>query len=279
MTIPPYVAEAAQDGEVDVVKAWLDEAGPGSINAFTESRSRYTLLQWAACPSSAITQDNVIIAKMLIARGIDVNLRAPNEWSPLHYACYPGSCSAEMVRLLLQSGAQVDARTGCDYTPLGIVMDKFSISMDWQEPQQLTRLSALEITIALLRAGASLNRCHEDRPIEEIMRSMLIRHPELADDEDYIKSQELVAGVRAHGSYKRYARAPHRQFLRLRSLLIRRREERTNRLLLERLRTERSWGGFDRPVWKSAELHLLQRLARLPNGPCWNVLSYWREAE
>ena len=67
--------------------------------------------------------------------------------------------------------------------------------------------------------------------------------------------------------------------LRLRSLLIRRREERTNRLLLERLRTERSWGGFDRPVWKSAELHLLQRLARLPNGPCWNVLSYWRETE
>ena len=85
--------------------------------------------------------------------------------------------------------------------------------------------------------------------------------------------------ISQHGSYKRYARAPHRQFLRLRSLLIRRREERTNRLLLERLRTERSWGGFDRPVWKSAELHLLQRLARLPNGPCWNVLSYWREAE
>ena len=33
------------------------------------------------------------------------------------------------------------------------------------------------------------------------------------------------------------------------------------------------------PVWKSAELHLLQRIARLPNGPCWNVLSYWRDPE
>ena len=133
--------------------------------------------------------------------------------------------------------------------------------------------------IALLRAGASLDQCAGDMTAEEIMQELLMDDPRLADNEDYIKCRKLIAGVREHGSYKRYARAPHRQFLRLRSLLIRRREERTNRLLLERLRTERSWGGFDRPVWKSAELHLLQRLARLPNGPCWNVLSYWREAE
>ena len=110
---------------------------------------------------------------------------------------------------------------------------------------------------------------------------MLIRNPELADDENYIKAQKLIAGVREHGSYKRYLRAPHRQFVRLCSLLVRRREERTNRLLLERLRTEESpWSSLGSiPVWKSAELHLLQRIARLPNGPCWNVLSYWREAE
>ena len=97
------------------------------------------------------------------------------------------------------------------------------------------------------------------------------------DVEDYIKWQNVFAGVRAHGSYKRYLRAPHRQFLRLRSLLIRRREERTNRLLLERLRTETGPFNLQGPVWKSAELHLLQRIARLPNGACWKVLSYWRE--
>ena len=105
----------------------------------------------------------------------------------------------------------------------------------------------------------------------------------MSDDVDeeynrrYIKCLELIACVREHGSYKRYIRAPHRQFLRLRSLLVRRREERTNRLLFERLRTETVFGGV--PVWKSAELHLLQRIARLPNGACWNVLSYWRAAE
>ena len=98
-----------------------------------------------------------------------------------------------------------------------------------------------------------------------------------------IQCQKAIAGVREHGSYKRYIRAPHRQFLRLRSLLVRRREERTNRLLLERLRTEPGphyWSCLGSvPVWKSAELHLLQRMARLPDGPCWKVLSYWREAE
>lgn len=99
--------------------------------------------------------------------------------------------------------------------------------------------------------------------------------------EHFIRCREILAGVREHGSYKRYLRAPHRQFVRLCSLLVRRREERTNRLLLERLRTEESpWSSLGSiPVWKSAELHLLQRIARLPNGPCWNVLSYWREAE
>ena len=80
-------------------------------------------------------------------------------------------------------------------------------------------------------------------------------------------------------SYKRYLRAPHRQFLRLLSLLVRRREDRTNRLLLERLRTVEYACFGSVPVWKSAELHLLQRIARLPNGPCWNVLSYWRDPE
>ena len=51
---------------------------------------------------------------------------------------------------------------------------------------------------------------------------------------------------------KRYARAPHREFLRFRSLLVRGRAK-TN--------------------------GLNERIARLPNGACWNVLSYWREAE
>jgi hypothetical protein len=110
------------------------------------------------------------------------------------------------------------------------------------------------------------------------MRDHLTNDSTIAN-ERFIRCREILAGVREHGSYKRYLRAPHRQFLRLRSLLIRRREERTNRLLLERLRTETGSFNLQGPVWKSAELHLLQRIARLPDGAFWNVLCYWRDPE
>ena len=102
--------------------------------------------------------------------------------------------------------------------------------------------------VALLRAGASLDRITSTgRSAEEVMRD----HHGYVDEEDYIKCQELIAGVREHGSYKRYLRVPHRKFLRLRSLLVRR-----------------------RAITKD---NCLERIARLPNGACWKVLSYWRE--
>ena len=139
--------------------------------------------------------------------------------------------------------------------------------------------------VALLRAGASLHNCSGGKPAEGIMQDHLInnrtrtRNEHFTGNEHFTKCRGILAGVREHGSYKRYARAPHRQFLRLRSLLIRRREERTNRLLLERLRTETGPFNLQGPVWKSAELHLLQRIARLPDGAFWNVLCYWRDPE
>ena len=82
------------------------------------------------------------------------------------------------------------------------------------------------------------------------MRDHLMERATLADNEHYIACREILAGVNAQGSYKRYARAPHREFLRFRSLLVRGRAK-TN--------------------------GLNERIARLPNGACWKVLSYWRE--
>ena len=104
--------------------------------------------------------------------------------------------------------------------------------------------------IALLRAGASLHNCSRGKSAIIIMRDHLMKRATLADNEHYIACREILAGVRAQGSYKRYLRAPHREFLRFRSLLVRGRAK-TN--------------------------GLNERIARLPNGACWKVLSYWRE--
>ena len=57
---------------------------------------------------------------------------------------------------------------------------------------------------------------------------------------------------RREGSWKAYCRVEHKRFLRLRSLLVRGRAKTTDARV--------------------------ERILRLPNGPCWKVLAYWREA-
>ena len=130
----------------------------------------------------------------------------------------------------------------------------------------------------LLRAGASLDACNGDESAEEIMQRHESDHSALAGNEDWCAIKRLVAGcakihklqapasrhrrdvvsvstqiagVRQHGSYKRYARSFHRDVLTVRGLAQR------GKLLT------------DDPV-----LSFLAR--RADNGVVWHVLEYWR---
>ena len=260
MVLPDHVVGAARDGDIRVVEAWLNDAGSGAINDKAEWGG--TLLM--SCLHSSIFERHVHFARWLIARGADVNLGKSNGCSPLHYASFPGNCSSTMVSLLLASGARVNARTNGDLqTPLGQLIDEFDYCLgeadedDRAATQRQISRSGLEILMLLLRAGASLDRCQYDSSAEELMQEFLSYRPHYANDDSFARCQEIVAGVRAHGSYKSFAREPHRQFLRLRSLLVRGRAE-------VRGRTKDS--------------RRLERIARLPNGACWHVLSFWRDA-
>ena len=62
----------------------------------------------------------------------------------------------------------------------------------------------------------------------------------------------IVAGVRREGSWKAYCRVEHKLLIRLRSYLVRGYAETTDARV--------------------------DRILRLPNGACWKVLAYWREA-
>ncbi len=76
------------------------------------------------------------------------------------------------------------------------------------------------------------------------------------------KIRALAAGVRRHGSLKRYLREPHREVLALRGLAMRGH-------LMPRRRTRGT------AEWTAA----VAFLARLgDNGVVWNVLSFWRDA-
>ena len=114
----------------------------------------------------------------------------------------------------------------------------------------------------LLRAGASLDNCKAGGvhgPVPKDAESCIQdseKHvgygSRVAADADWVAMKAIVAGVRREGSWKAYCRVEHKRFLRLRSLLVRGRAKTTDARV--------------------------ERILRLPNGPCWKVLAYWREA-
>ena len=73
----------------------------------------------------------------------------------------------------------------------------------------------------------------------------------------------LVAGVRQHGTYKRYMRAPHREFLAVRGLAQR------GKLSIEDFRVYGTSGTRMRSA-----LNFIAKLG--DNGVCWHILSFWR---
>ena len=78
----------------------------------------------------------------------------------------------------------------------------------------------------------------------------------------YLLLKNLVTGVRAAGSFKRYLREPHREFLALRGLAMRGH--------LAPMGPRRTRGA---QKWKAAVAFLARHG---DNGVVWNVLSFWR---
>ncbi len=58
------------------------------------------------------------IAKLLIAKGADVNAKTKEEWTPLHYAA--GGRVMEIVELLIAKGSDVNAKNKDGDTPLDV---------------------------------------------------------------------------------------------------------------------------------------------------------------
>ena len=256
MLVPDHIRYAAEEANLAVVEAYLDEAGPGAVNRQDEYGE--TIL--VSSLNSSIQEGHVQFARRLIARGADVNIASRNGSVALLLACYPGECASAMVSLLLQAGARVNVRWQ-ECNPLGTLIEHFDYCVhaleDRAAHQRQVSRSGLEIMKLLLRAGASLDCCERDLSAEAAMQEVLSRRPQYANDEYFAEGRELIEGVRAHGSFKAFAREPHRQFLRLRNLLVRGRAKVRDR---------------------TKDSRRLERIARLPNGACWHVLSFWRDA-
>ena len=112
----------------------------------------------------------------------------------------------------------------------------------------------------LLRAGASLD---SDNPTTRTFEERLNQID--AGTEHGVAIRNLVASVRAAGSWKAHCRLPHKQILRLRSLVAR------GRVKLPRAR-RRSPRGRDTRQERALEFLVRQG----DNGIVWNILSFWR---
>ena len=241
--IPAEIGAAAREGDLDTIRAYFDDDSDGvrDVNDVCEDTVDTLLMCCAVGNDDELNLGNVEVARYLLSRGASVDEKSPQAHgqTALLIACYTSEGAAtEMVELFLSAGANPNVRNDTGRrTPISVYL-------------RFCETPSLECVTALLRYGASLDRCFEDSPIEA-----QAGYPELP-----AAIRALVAGVRRAGSFKRYLREPHREVLLLRGLAMRGH-------LVPRRRTR---GAAE---WKAAVAFLARHG---DNGVVWNVLSFWR---
>ena len=267
MVVPVNVARAVNEADVTTVVAWLDAGGAVNDNIGQGYfPSGDTLLMCIPqCVADGLRSQHIELAKILLQRGADVN-RVPDEvedsYSAVH-CCL--DCLAqiadtitdraailEIIGIYLAAGANVNHTTWRGETPLYMAL-KYQ---NWCADER--RRSAFDSVELLLRAGASLDDICGSLRAEDVLDGNQDIHGELADDEHFIACQQLLADVRAAGSWKNYARAPPKALLRLRSLVARGRAREIKRL---RAKTPRELSLLFAPTF--------------PNELFWKVTEYW----
>ena len=256
MVVPGELSGAIHEyDDAGALARWLDVDG-NSPDDYDAPRDEipWTLLMIAANHAA------INCTRLLIARGANVNLAnsrpTPNEhggdgdqlMTPLHNAVAYFNLRGqrgtrnqlEIISLLLEAGARVNARTKTGVTPLGHHLDTI---------QNGCERSDTLVVSALLRAGASMDSCHTYGSAEDVLRH---GYDPAEHEEGEVLS--LLESVRAAGGWKRMKRIPHRKVLMLRALLARNRAT-------PRPNTPPHLVNLTRPS--------------LPNEIVWRVLEYW----
>ena len=230
MLLPQGVGVAARNGDIPAVRACLD--GSGDIDAFTKESPGFTLL------SAAASSGRADVVSFLLDRGADATVGIRDDKFPLITAAMtfiiyrPSRDGPEMpfttltsqteagllriVELLIAHGGDVNTkgRAGETCFAVALVLGGRILSTNLR----------LRLVSTLLRAGASLDNVHHSLSAEEFMQREDERHPGRATaDASFAAARALIGEVRAAGSYRKWLRAPHRDVMRLRSLLVRKR--------------------------------------------------------
>lgn len=108
---------ASSNGKVKIAQLLLDKYG---ANVDTVDAGGNTPLHVVSRGHYGTEEVNVGIARLLLERGADVNARDRREFTPLHVSCK--SLMLEITRLLLKHGAEVDAEDSTGKTPIGMTL-------------------------------------------------------------------------------------------------------------------------------------------------------------
>ena len=253
--LPEEISEAALDGEFQIVKAWLaggSASDPRTVNS--SDGGDWTLLHWTVVGD--LTPEYVEFARYLISQGARVNATAErfDGSTALHFACgfIRGEATAAMVSMLVAAGAAVNSRDDAGLTPL-FCIDRISES-------------TIDVVTTLLRAGASLDYEDGQGSIRSFERHLTSINGRATHCRTLHTVRTLVASVRAAGSWKAHCISPHKQVLRLRSLVAR------GRVKLPSRTRRRSPRGRDTRQERALEFLVRQG----DNGIVWNILSFWR---
>ena len=283
MSIPSEIMAAVRNGDTHTVLRFLDEGG--DVNA-------YHYLGWTLLTHSA-WHSNVELCRELLARGADPNIRQRDDTmaSPLCeailgaeggvskpfprlVAAWSATPSGQIFQMLVESGADLNA---CTYIGWGGNFISYAhegrgsllarMLIYFGEKDEDDHSLFLEIVTALLRAGARMHSIIEYQATGEMhsvswcLGQAVELDSELEEyDEHFIEARELILGILVDGSFKRFMRRPHREVLRLRSLVCR--------------------GHAALKKWspRGHDWHAIEFLVNpnVPNEVVWKILSFWR---
>ena len=123
MVVPWEVMDAAEAGNITVVREWLESGGDANDRSQNGSNALLAAVCGAGGPGE-ISEAHLDVVRLLIARGADVNGAESNGFGPLHCCTvYPEhSWYGPIIGLILEAGANVHAKTGDGETPLGVTL-------------------------------------------------------------------------------------------------------------------------------------------------------------